>query len=426
MQVTTETTPATKVFKSPKTARSSNIPVLGRTRLIARAQQVATQKNFPLLYLFLPNNLWPWIWNYLKGIFHGKYKPYPHYEIGGQDGIYLLRAADGGDKIRISIVGDWGTGTDEAYEVAQQVQSYDPDYTIHLGDVYYVGDDPEVQENFLGKQAPNSPYTPIAWPLGKVGSFAMLGNHEMYGGGKPYFTEMLPICGPSEGQPQKASFFCLETPYWRILALDTGYNSVGVPVLGSIPVVNKLPVLGANCKLQDELIEWLQSNVKPQQNKKPTLFLSHHQYFSAFGDGSYPVAAKQLSEFFSGQVVVWIWGHEHRLAIYEQGSPDGQIQCYGRCLGHGGMPVECGVPKANNPSVAFYDSRCSHQIGNGDTAGLNGFVNLVLADSNLTLDYRDFTNKSLFVETFSGNSDGSLGYSFETPVPVLVQPPPAT
>jgi hypothetical protein len=27
-----------------------------------------------------------------------------------------------------------------------------PDFTIHLGDVYYVGDGNEVRENFLGKK----------------------------------------------------------------------------------------------------------------------------------------------------------------------------------------------------------------------------------------------------------------------------------
>jgi Calcineurin-like phosphoesterase len=422
MPVTTES--ATN-FKSPETARHSNIPVLGRTRLLASAQQVATQNNFPLLSLFLPQNLVPWLLHYFKGIFHGKVKPYPTYSSDGQDGIYPLSTADGGAEIRISIVGDWGTGTEEAFEVGQQVQDFSPDYTIHLGDVYYVGDDPEVKENFLGEQVANSPYTPVVFPHGNIGTFAMLGNHEMYTGGEPYFTEMLAACGPGLGQKQKASFFCLETHFWRILALDTGYNSVGVPILGSIPMVNKLPFLGANCKLQDELITWLQTNVKPKELKKPTLLLTHHQYFSAFGDGSYPVPAKQLSEFFSGQTVVWIWGHEHRLAIYEQGSPDGQIQCYGRCLGHGGMPIEEVTPKANNPALAFYDNRFNHPIGNGDMAGFNGFVNLTLEDNNLTLDYRDLTNQSLFVESFLGHADGTLEHSFQTPVPVLVPPPAA-
>jgi hypothetical protein len=51
----------------------------------------------------------------------------------------------------------------------------------------------------------------------------------------------------------------------------------------------------------------------PKANPKATLLLSHHQYFTAFKDHAYTKPAKQLVEFFQGQDVVWIWGHEHRL-----------------------------------------------------------------------------------------------------------------
>ncbi len=39
----------------------------------------------------------------------------------------------------ISLVGDWGTGTDEAESVAKRVLEFGPDFTVHLGDVYFVG-----------------------------------------------------------------------------------------------------------------------------------------------------------------------------------------------------------------------------------------------------------------------------------------------
>ena len=51
-----------------------------------------------------------------------------------------------GDTVKIAVIGDWGTGdwTDgslisPALEVMTQVKSLAPDYTIHLGDVYYAG-----------------------------------------------------------------------------------------------------------------------------------------------------------------------------------------------------------------------------------------------------------------------------------------------
>jgi predicted phosphodiesterase len=61
------------------------------------------------------------------------------------------------------------------------MEQSDPDFTIHLGDVYYVGDDNEVRENFLGEKT--SPYAPVRWPMGAKGSFALNGNHEMYADG---------------------------------------------------------------------------------------------------------------------------------------------------------------------------------------------------------------------------------------------------
>jgi hypothetical protein len=54
---------------------------------------------------------------------------------GKGTGIYPID-----DRAKISIAGDWGTGTDEARIVAATMEKSDPDFTIHLGDVYYVGD----------------------------------------------------------------------------------------------------------------------------------------------------------------------------------------------------------------------------------------------------------------------------------------------
>jgi hypothetical protein len=58
------------------------------------------------------------------------------------------------------------------------MEKSDPDFTIHLGDVYYVGDSNEMRENVLGEKT--SPYTPVKWPMGAKGSFGLNGNREMY------------------------------------------------------------------------------------------------------------------------------------------------------------------------------------------------------------------------------------------------------
>jgi hypothetical protein len=396
-------------FKSRHLARHSNIPWLGRTRLVAHLQSTLAQTGrsgkFPPLSLFLQNPI-PWIKEYLRGIFRGRYKPYPAYALDGQDGIYPLHSAANEAAIRLSIVADWGTGTQEAFSIAEQMSSFRPDYTVHLGDVYYVGNEAEIQENFFGIQVGD--HTPVAFPRGATGTLTLPGNHELYGGGEPYYTQMLSWCSPTTGQKQRAAFFCLESEHWRIIGLDTGYNSTGIPILGSLPGLAAIQAIGGDAHLEPAILDWLRTNVRPQERPKTTLLLSHHQYFSAFPDEVYPRIAQQLREFFHGQDVLWLWGHEHRLAIYGRYSPDGNLRCYGRCIGHGGMPVEVATPEGNRAPIVFYDPRHNYPIGMGDTAGWNGFVNLTLEGARLTLDYRDLSGERLYRETFVASANGGI------------------
>ena len=52
----------------------------------------------------------------------------------------FMRCAATAGEIRIALAGDWGTGTDEAAQVAALIEAWRPHYSIHLGDIYYVGD----------------------------------------------------------------------------------------------------------------------------------------------------------------------------------------------------------------------------------------------------------------------------------------------
>ena len=213
----------------------------------------------------------------------------------------------------------------------------------------------------------------------------------------------------------------METPCWRILILDTGYNSVGLPVLGEIPWINKLRFVGADCRLEDGLIDWLRNVVQPQTNIKPTLVLTHHQYYTACADDAYTRPAQQLAEFFPYQELVWMWGHEHRLAIYDSFSlpAGGGLKAYGRCLGHGGMPVEVSTPASFNKSkapITLYDNS-THKLSDGTDVGRNGFVLLTMDGYRLTFDYRDLNDNPMLVERFIGKADGTLVYSFDPPPP---------
>lgn len=365
-----------------------------------KVDDLADTTSFPRLAAFAPWNLWPWVKSYLKYVFNRKHA-FLTYPPRGERGCYKIDTANGSENARISIAGDWGTGTEEADRVAGHMSESSPDYTIHLGDVYYVGDDEEIAENCLGKSTAG--YKGVVWPKGKVGSFALNSNHEMYANGRGYFGKFIPTLGipASEDRAQLTSFFCLQNDNWRILGLDTGYNSTGVPIIGLIPLLNRIPGIGPSCRLEKGLLDWLRTIVDPQRNPRATIVLSHHQYFSAFEE-SYPRPAQQLAEFFGGQDVLWLWGHEHRFAVYDRYAK-GPITAFARCIGHGGMPIELYAPRVPSKfPLRFYDHRLYTTV-EGHRLGFNGFVNLRLIGDTATLDYRDLNNKSVLQEEFKAN-----------------------
>lgn len=419
--------PGTPRRRDPKNLNKLNrSPTVGRSALVNHFDQtvarLAATSNFPKLMAFLPQNVWPWVANYLKYAFTPRF-PFPGYTNSTNTGVYPLGPSPGNAAIKIAVVGDWGTGTQEAQTIIDLMSQTKPDLTIHLGDVYYVGDAPEIAEKCFGE--PTNGFAGVTWEPGTQGSFALNGNHEMYANGKPYFTTFLSSLGMPAGPPgQLASFFCLETDAWRIIAIDTGYNSVGVPILSMIPGINSIPAIGGDCHLEKSLLAWLRDTVKPKATPKATLLLSHHQYYTAFNDHAYTKPAKQLVEFFDGQDVVWIWGHEHRLGIYDRFRTGGGISAYGRCLGHGGMPVDLGTPDPKKAPLQLHDQR-SHPLDDKTSVGENGFVSLTISGRVLTLDYRDIKNSQLLVETFTADSSGSFRYAVVNN-PGILQPPSLT
>lgn len=53
--------------------------------------------------------------------------------------MYDLHDENGHEDVHVSIAGDWGTGTDEAEAVANHMKLFNPHFTVHIGDVYYIG-----------------------------------------------------------------------------------------------------------------------------------------------------------------------------------------------------------------------------------------------------------------------------------------------
>ena len=253
-------------------------------------------RTHPMLAAFSPIHHAKWLAEYLVNRI-GRRHPFQDYRQAGSDnGVYRL---DGdGDEVRIALAGDWASGTDEAHEIAQLIGEFEPHYTIHLGDVYFVGNRTEVGENFLGINNEANGFEPCLWPAGSRGSFALNGNHEMYALGYAYFDQMLPSLGLRVGgrpQGQRASFFCIENDHWRIIALDTAYNSIGWPILEYLS--------SPDCALPEPLISWLRDVVRPRDDDpRGIVLLSHHQYVSRF-DHCFAVPARQLARLFSRPVL---------------------------------------------------------------------------------------------------------------------------
>ena len=356
--------------------------------------EAAEPSGYPALAAFAPQNMWNWLseyWRYRIGRRH----PFQTYDgRDGDTGVYRMRGADG--EIRIALAGDWGTGTDEAAKVAAGIEAFQPHYAIHLGDVYYVGDPMEVGANFLGVPNPRHPYyKPCKWPQGSEGSFSLNGNHEMYARGFGYFDLILPKLG-MRGSPrgQGASYFCLENDDWRIIAVDTGYNSIGLPILEQF--------IKPGCALPPALIEWLRAVVKPRpDDPRGVVILSHHQYYSRF-DHCYPEPARQLAEFFP-RPVLWLWGHEHRLAIYREAAMEGGVRAFGRCIGHGGMPVDLPPAPLHDFETEFVDARVYPNDENLKI-GFNGFAEMTLRGNRLALDYVDLNGTKVFGEVWTVDS----------------------
>lgn len=408
---------ASIVQRLPRRRSPRSLRRLGRTVLTSyyrrAVDRLAADAKHPRWKAFSPLHVGRWLWDYLRYVFTPRF-PFQNYDYAGKNGVYRVRAAAGRDELKIALASDWATGTPDAQAIATLIARENADFTIHLGGVHFVGDFDEIDRNFFGVSQASG--DGVAWPAGRQGTFALNGNREMFANGEPYYTRLLKRIGlRGDREGQVASFFCLETGHWRVLAVDTGYNSVGLPVLGLIPGLRRIPRVGGDATLMRSLLEWLREDVRPQERPMATVILSHQPCLTAFGGARYPKPARQLAEFFKGQELVWLWGHEHRLGIYAKTELPGGMVVHGRCVGHGGMPIELVPPDANAAPLWLYDRDRNHTLSDGRLAGENGFVVLTFDGAELTFDYRDVSNLTVFAETFVPAADGTLEHTFSDP-----------
>jgi len=242
----------------------------------------------------------------------------------------------------LGIVGDWGTGAFEpnaaATKIAQQVAKAKPDYTIHLGDVYYAGTGEE-EENSMN-----------AWPQGTRGSFTLNSNHEMYNGAKGYFNELARNFPLQNG----TSYFALQNDHWLVVGLDTAYYA-------------QRSNLYMDGNLGAEQTAWLAGLPKG----KRVLVLSHHEGYSALGK-SKTALYQQVAGALGRDPDYWYWGHLHNGMVYQTIGG-----FHGRCAGHGAIPYGNASELKGDPAVLWYETELA-QDPNYPERVLNGYAMLSL------------------------------------------------
>jgi hypothetical protein len=267
------------------------------------------------------------------------------------------------DVARIALISDWGTGLYGAPACAQSIEADKAGFAMvmHLGDVYYSGDAPEMKSRFLD-----------LWPkVNGAISRGLNGNHEMYTGGEAYFDTALKFFG------QSGSYFAMQNNHWLLAALDTSYTDQD---------------------LFGDQAAWLDKLISQAGDRRVVLF-SHHQPFSLLDNPAPKVVSKLEHHLEAKRIHAWYFGHEHRCVIYDK-HPTWNVR--GRCIGHSGFPEfrkpEWGVAPAETtwlrlngtsvtPAAVLLDGRNPFITGHESEYGPHGYVTIQFENTKLTECY---------------------------------------
>ena len=277
------------------------------------------------------------------------------------------------NRVMLAIAGDWGTGAFDdaapAVKVGRAISALKPDYTIHLGDVYYAGIGTE-ENNDLSN-----------WPKGQQGSFTLNSNHEMYNGSMGYFAEL----AANFPLQKNTSYFCLQNDQWLLIAVDSAYYSDAFD-------------LYMKGTLDAGQLRWLASLPKG----KKVIVLSHHEGYDALGNKK-TALYDQVAGALGRDPDYWYWGHLHNAICYAP-----RAGFHGRCVGHGAIPYGNASMLAGDAAISWYETKLAGDPNYPERV-LNGFAKITLTGPNIT--------EELIAE------DGSLRWSSVIPAPAAVPRP---
>lgn len=276
------------------------------------------------------------------------------------------------DNASFALASDWGTGNfgsgdSPSTKIGKFIPSLHPDYTIHLGDVYYAGTGGEETGKLID-----------LWPRGAKGSFALNSNHEMYSGGGPYFNQT--VGGPVFNKLQSPfSFFALENAHWIVVGLDSAYFASAIKLYMDA-------TLGKN----NAQIPFLTEIAK---RGKKVIVLTHHNPLPVSGVQPNPPYAlyTEVIDVFAGHPApaFWYYGHAHVGAAYTPLAGSG-TQC--RCIGHSALPWGLASDLQTSKNVQWFE-HCNAGDPDNKLRVFNGFVHLQFNGPDLIETFYDETGR---------------------------------
>ncbi len=183
--------------------------------------------------------------------------------------------------IKIAVEGDSGTNTVPQYQVANQMQRFDPDFILHTGDIAY---DVGSVEQYL-----SSVFLPYQSLFAQVPFYGSIGNHDF---------------ATADAAPYK-SFF--ETPH--------SYNGTEDYYAFDYDDVHIIS-LNANMdySVGSDQYTWLRADLKASHNRHDrwTIVFFHQPVYSSGHHGSEPGMAEILTPLFENYGVdIVLNGHDH-------------------------------------------------------------------------------------------------------------------
>ena len=268
--------------------------------------------------------------------------------------------------ITIAVVGDWGTGnwddspeTAPALAVMQQVIALKPNYTIHLGDVYYSGTQAEEDANYVA-----------FWQAATNGSFMLTSNHEMYDGANGYFD--IGLKASFFSQQKSTSYFALMNDDVAVIGLDSAYGDPSLLFMqGAIPSTS--PQVG-----------WLQGL---NLGSRKVIVMTHHTGVTTSGSSTTGLWQDMLSALGRAPDC-WYWGHTHNGIVYKDRLENG-VTVRPRCTGQAAIPFGDGKQIPTAGYVEYYAHTPNPSAAPQGLRVMNGFALLTIDGSSITETWYD-------------------------------------